>query len=394
MMTRDDLRELAQFQLESEDNCALSFYFQPRTPHNKSHREEAILAKDLVRQALRELKANSAHKPNGSTAEALGRILRIAEGLDGDRAHAKAVFACARTQFWREFDLPPQLAGTRLVVGRRFYLRPLAELLGAQPRLGVAVVDRQRARLFDLRLDVLTEREGLFRPLPRRGRSDGYAGYDAGHAERRVADDALHHFKHVAERLKEQAEQGVWERLIIGCHEQNWPELEAQLHPYVAQRLLGHFPADVHTASAEQISEQASRILLEFVEERRRKLVESALNQARGHGRGVTGLRKVLEAVERGEAQTLMIGEGFTAHAVECSACGHLDSHLVSSCAVCGAKTHELEDIGEALVPLAIRHDTELLYVADNAELDRVGNIAALLRYQTQKENPSIAAAS
>ena len=51
MMTREDIRELAAFQADS-DSCALSFYFQPRTPQNKSHKEEAILAKDLVRQAL------------------------------------------------------------------------------------------------------------------------------------------------------------------------------------------------------------------------------------------------------------------------------------------------------------------------------------------------------
>ena len=44
MITREDIRELAQFQVDDELGCALSFYFQPRTPQNKSHREEAILA--------------------------------------------------------------------------------------------------------------------------------------------------------------------------------------------------------------------------------------------------------------------------------------------------------------------------------------------------------------
>ena len=54
IMTREDIHELAQFQTKQGEACALSFYFQPRTPQNKSHREEAILAKDLVRNALRE----------------------------------------------------------------------------------------------------------------------------------------------------------------------------------------------------------------------------------------------------------------------------------------------------------------------------------------------------
>ena len=66
-------------------------------------------------------------------------------------------------------------------------------------QLGVVLVDRHRARIFDLRLGELTEREGLFQPLSRKARSDGYAGYDGGHAQRRVDDEVRHHFKAVAE---------------------------------------------------------------------------------------------------------------------------------------------------------------------------------------------------
>ena len=64
--------------------------------------------------------------------------------------------------FWREYDLPAQLSGTQLLIDRHFHLKPLAHLLGAFPSLGVVLVDRHRARLFDLRLGELTEREGFF----------------------------------------------------------------------------------------------------------------------------------------------------------------------------------------------------------------------------------------
>jgi hypothetical protein len=52
MITREEIRELAQFQAAG-DATALSFYFQPQRPQNKSHREEAILAKDLARKRKR-----------------------------------------------------------------------------------------------------------------------------------------------------------------------------------------------------------------------------------------------------------------------------------------------------------------------------------------------------
>jgi len=274
MITREDVRELAQFQCNKQESCALSFYFQPRTPQNKSHREEIILAKDLVRNALRESEKNG---KNGCTREDLNRILDLAGKMHGNPARAKAIFACSAENMWREFDLPPQLPGTQLFVNRRFHLKPLGPLLGAQPRLSVTVVDRHRARFFDLRLDELKERESLFHPLPRRGRSDGFGGYDGGHAERSVADEALHHYKMVAERLQEELEKGIWEKLIVGCHHSNWPEFEPHLHPYVKQRLLGHFSADVATVNNDQIRDEASRMLRQALDDRRQTLLREAL---------------------------------------------------------------------------------------------------------------------
>ena len=69
MITRDDIRELANFQ--SAEGCAITFYYQPSTPLNKSHREEAILVKDLIRDALREAEK---HGKNGRTRADLERI--------------------------------------------------------------------------------------------------------------------------------------------------------------------------------------------------------------------------------------------------------------------------------------------------------------------------------
>jgi len=39
-------------------------------------------------------------------------------------------------------------------------------------------------------------------------------------------------------------------------------------------------------------------------------------------------------------------------------------------------------DVAEAILPWVIRHDIELFYVKDDAALDAVGNIAALLRFR------------
>jgi peptide subunit release factor 1 (eRF1) len=382
-ITREQIRELAEF--HDERSCALSFYYQPSAPRNKAHKEDTILIKDLTREALRNLESKG--KKDCARAD-MDRILRLSGELRNNGTHGKAVFACAAQNIWREYDLPASLPSTQLFVDRHFHLKPIAYLLGASPLLGVVLVDRHRARIFDLRLGELTEREDLFHPLSRKGRSDGYAGYDGGHAQRRVDDETRQHFKNVAESLKVLLEKGVFEKWILACQDAHRSLLEPQLHSYVSQALIGRFHADVGHITPDEIRTHAQPIVERWQSERRRDLVGEALGRARGNGRGVTGLRRVLRSLELGEVQTLLVGENLQAHAVECSGCGHIDAHLVSVCPACGRATQEVVDVGEAILPWVIRRDIETFYVKDDPEFDKVGNIAALLRFRSENVQP------
>lgn len=403
-ITREQIRELAEFQ--DTNSGAVSFYFQPSTPRNKAHKEDTILIKDLVREAVHRLEGKSLEgKSNESSGQDnkkkkdaaradLDRVARLSGELRSNGTHAKGVFACAAQNIWREYDLPPTLSATQLFVDRHFHLRPLAHLLGAFPRLGVVLVDRHKARIFDLRLGELTEREGLFQTLSRKGRSDGYAGYDGGHAQRRVDDEARHHFKAVADTLKESLEKGVYEKWILGCQDVHRSQFEAQLHPYASAALLGRFQADPGHITREEIRTRSEQIVQQWQNDRRRELVTQAVSQARSRARGVTGLRRVLRSLELGEVQALLLGENFQSHAVECAGCGHIDAHLVNFCPICGKATQEIVDVGEAILPWVIRRDIEMFYVKDDPEFDKVGNIAALLRYRSENVQPIAPAAA
>ena len=389
-MTRDEIRELAAFQAdETKGACALSFYFQPDPPQDRSHRREAIVAKDVVKQAL---KSAAASGKNGSLHADLDRVLDLATNLRG--SSGRAVFACSAQNFWKEYELPPHLGGTHIYLQPHFQLKPLAALLGAQPALCVAMVDRQRARFFDLRLDDLHERGAIVHMLSRSATNYGYHGYEGGHAERRVADEALQHFKAVSERLRIDFEKGIWERLIVGCQDANWPEVESHLHPYVKQRLIGRFSADVASVSNEEIRDRAGAVLNRWITERGVKKASEALDFAKSNGRGVTGLRRVLQALETGEVQSIFLTENYSARAVECPHCGHIDAHLVPTCVACGHATRELTDVCDAIIPTAIRRDIELFYLKEHDGLDRAGNIAALLRFRSDQTSGQIAAAS
>ncbi|MDP9267883.1 MAG: hypothetical protein M3P27_06100 [Acidobacteriota bacterium] len=388
MITREELRTLTE--LEVAPAAAISFYFQPQRPQNKSHREEAILVKDLVRDALRTSERERGNGAGSVRADGvradLERILAMAEQLHGNHARAKAVFACGAKDIWQEFDLPARLPRTQLIVNSRFHVAPLALLLeGNERRCRIALVDRERARSFDLYQGEISERAAFVDAIPRRVRSDGYAGYEAGHRERHVDNEAMHHYKHVAEQLQAQALAGAFDLLLIGCHNENRSEIEPHLSAPLKQRLLGWFVVDPAVASAEQVREEAERRLEESRLSEQEGLVREVIGEASRNGRGALGLKHVLDSLERGEVQRLLLGDSFAATVAECSNCGHLDTRMVRNCAICGKPTHELTDVTDGLVLRALRDGVQLIRIAGDEEFERAGNIAALLRFRADQ---------
>ena len=95
--------------------------------------------------------------------------------------------------------------------------------------------------------------------------------------------------------------------------------------------------------------------------------------------------------MEQGEVQTLLIESSFAAPGVYCSNCGHIDMHMVKECSVCGRETREVEDISDALVGLALRNGVEIVYVPNDPDLQKAGNIAARLRFRAERGAERIA---
>jgi len=385
MITRREIRGLAEFQ--SARGCAVTFYYQPGAPPNQSHREEAILVKDLVRGALREAEKEGR---NEYARADLNRILELAERLHGNAGKAKAVFADSSENFWREFDIPAWLDKTRVMINRRFHLRPLAPLLEVNPRVCVCVVDRSKARLFDYQNEICKEVIGFFNELPRVGESAGGGGYDAGHISRRLSEFAKQHYKKVADTILKFFERGSCERLAVGIRDENWAEFESVLHPYLKKSLVGRFHADPDTATPQQLKDNLERLLGEHELTRHRGLVREVLGEAQRKARGAVGLRRVLRSLETGEIQTLLLGERFQAPGVECRYCGHVDMKLQPKCAICAHEVTEVEDISDAILGAALRGGIEVVYVQADYDLESAGNIAALLRFRAD-QNKAVA---
>lgn len=381
MITREELRQLAQVQ--SEDGCAVSFYFQPQTPQDKSHREEAILIKDLVRDALRRVERNGG---NAGLEEDLRKIMQMAEGLHNNHSRGKAVFACGKQGIWQELDVPPRLGRSQVIVNARFHLKPLVAARTGLPPTCISLVDRKKARIFELRGGILTQKPDLeFGPLPKVGKSDGYSGYDAGHRERHIDKEVTNHFRLYSESLLNLMNMEKLEALLIGCRDEAWADIEPTMHPFLRQKLAGRFLLDPIAATGEEVREYALRILEKNRQAEQQELVREAIGQASRNSRGAVGLRHVLTALERQEVQTLLVSRDFQAEAVECTNCGHLDTRMVKNCAVCNQETRHLNDVSDMLVDMALRNGAEIQFVDNNPDLERAGRVGAVLRFRADQ---------
>ncbi len=335
--------------------------------------------RDVLRKAER----------NGNDAalrQDLEKVLEIAEGLHGNHSRGKAIFACREQGIWHEFDVPPRLGRSQITVNSRFHLRPLVDAKSGLPRTCIALVNRKKARIFELQEAEITQKLDLeFGPSPAVPRSDGFQGYEAGHRERHVENTTMQHFKMFAESLVLLCNREKLEALLIGCQDDSWPEIEAQLPTALKQKLRGRFAIDVLSATAEEVRQHANRILTEAKLTERMALVREVMGESQRNGRGATGLKHVLNALERQEVQTLLLVRDFKAEAVECPNCRHLDTRMVKTCAVCGHETRALNDVCDSLVDLALRNGAEIRLVDSDADMEKAGHVAALLRFRADQ---------
>jgi len=206
-----------------------------------------------------------------------------------------------------------------------------------------------------------------------------------------LEDRELFH-QHTLPQLHTPDARKQFDALVFGCNDVNWSELHGQLHPEVAKRTLGHFSGEISSITNEKAAAEAHGVKKESLRKHHYSLFNETLDGARSNGRGVTGLRRVLRATELGEVDTLIMSQDYSARAVECTNCRHLDSHLVPYCPVCGRATRVLEDVCEALVPITLRNHLRLVLLPPDETLDRVGNIAALLRFRADRNTNQLLA--
>lgn len=295
-----------------------------------------------------------------------------------------AVFSCAPEKYFRSYSLAVSTRD-RVRVSEHPHVKPLADLLDSYGGYGVALIDKQGARMFYFHLGELREQEGVMgeavRHTKRGGASTvpGRRGGVAGRTNRaeEVVDRNMREAAEFAARFF--AENNV-RRILIGGADSNLAPFRNQLPKAWQSLIVGTFPISM-TAGKDEVLERAMQIGTEVENQRETELIKTLVtNASKGRG-GVMKLEGTLRAVHEGRVQTLVICDGFRAPGYRCLGCGYVTSQQQEKCPYCGNVFEQIPDAVEMAVRKVMQQggDVEVLHEGQNTE--RLGHIGALLRY-------------
>ena len=379
MIPRETLKRLAG--IYSEQGTAISFYFKPETPQNKSHQAEPILIKDKVRELLGSL----SEIPRKGAGDDLQRILRMSEELRTN-PRPKGIFASKEHNLWIDLDLPiaPE---TRLSTAKYFQLAPLFAASQDEPRCCIVVLDREKTRVFRMRGPEILEQSEVLDEEPREVRNTGTGG--SSKAERQREEPVKQHFKFVADHLLYYFDRDEYELLIIGVRDDLWAEFEPKLHPSLRQILIGRFSADPGLIRIEEVREQARKLFEQQRNSEIQELLQTVYGESQRNGLGAVGLAGVMDALEMGEVDTLLISDQELGPAAECVNCGHLMPEAAATCEICNQQTRIFESATECLLRRIIAtNNIDLEILHKHPQLEGLGGIAAQLRFRADQSTP------
>jgi peptide chain release factor subunit 1 len=316
--------------------------------------------------------------------EDVSAILRYFDHEHDWSGRSVAVFSCASDQFLRAYSLAVPVR-SRVRVGNQPHVKPLADLLDSYGGYGVALVDKQGARLFYFHLGELREQEGMLGETVRhtkrgggsqatgtRGGVAGTTGYEDEITERNAkeaVDFATHFF----------AENNV-RRVLIGGTDDNVALFRSQLPKAWQSLVVGVFPISM-TASHGEVLEKAMGIGLEAERRREERQIEALVtNAAKGRG-GVVDLDDTFAAIREGRVQTLIIRDGYRTAGTRCKSCGYISPVELEHCPFCGGECETIEDVVELAVHQVMTSGGEVQVLHMDQAVSNFNQIGALLRY-------------
>lgn len=370
VLTQDDIRDLAA--VRSNGHLITSCYLDVDGGRYVRAADYERALDSMVRRVRQRLEVDP------SVEADLKRIVdRVAEGFDRSTTRGVAIFASDALDLFTVHQLPVSVRN-ELIVNPAPAVGQLELVLQQCQRIAVLAADKQHARVFVYCLGELVAQAERTDDI---GRDyDNVGEHDRGGPEHHREEMAHQHLRNTAELAWSVYQETGFDNVVIAATDPVASELERDLHPYLRQRLRGRLdlPASASEADLRRAALQAER----DIEAAREAALVEELRAAVGAngGRGVAGLKPVLDALGDRRVERLLISDGYTAEGWRCESCDRLAT-VGRECSACGAEMVHVDDVVEEAVEAALGQSCKVEVCNGNADLDVLGRIGALLRY-------------
>ncbi len=372
VLTHRRFAELAAVTCDEGPVVSLYLDLSPQNRHNDAWE---IAFKTAARVALA---ANDA-RPDADVVRAeIARMERWIREHAARMGRGAALFSCPARELWWSISLPIALP-TRLRIGRRPYLRPLARVRDEHDRFAVVLLDNQRARLFLSQLGSLEEVADIIEETP-----DQHNEGSRSRLRFRRSRDAhvMWHAGAVAHATEMILERFEARHLLVSGSPQVLAEYRAALPAHVLRRWAGEFALAIDASTSEIIA--AIEPVQRRVEAREETETIRRLENWISTGRGVWGLAAALGRLEERRVMTLVVHDRYRAAGGECLNCRLLLVAGAPSCPACGGPVEAVEDVVDAALERAVVQEAGLELVRSEegrALLPVAEPIGALLRF-------------
>ena len=351
-------------------------------PRDRSRGKYLIKVKNRVKSALQSLPRLGLHREiSDEVARDLNRVQEFLR-LPGNLPHSQglAIFACEGLGLFEMVPLPV-VHRSRLAVDTSPLVRELASVEEEFGRLLTVVLDRSRARFFQVTAYESQEVSGL-RSESTRGKrfhsdNDGTSGWGEHTYNNRIRQEKQRHYEAIARELFAMDRRHPAHGIVLAGGDAG--AVEPFLHTYLAERLIGTVRLNPKDATPATVHAATLAVREGFERASERALVREMLEGV-GSGWGVNGLGPALKALARGQVRSLLVNSDASMPGFRCGDSGRL-ALTESECRGEGEPIPVLDIVDDAIEE-ALRQRVDVNVVYEPEARDSIDNLGALLRFR------------
>lgn len=381
MDMKSEIKKLARLEEGPHPFCSL--YINTKWDDEQQRERIRLFTKNQLKKGFDQLKERGDRRKIFIEDQKL--IERYVEGLVRrnyeEGVNGMAIFSCSGSKtfltypsvisFENEFflsDLPT--------------LRPLVRLSSQYHNTLAVMVDTDSAKLFEVSLEGQIAESSIESYVP--GRHD-QGGWAQMRYQRHIKDHMDKHHKEVAEQLTELFDSGKWKRVVLIGQDRILANFKTFLPERIKQQITDTFSMDFAEERSKVLRRIFERLFQKEREEVSRQIQELKERTPQG-GLATLGLNGTLEAVNKGQVQTLYLLTSFSLSGGKCRQCGSLTLSYPSNdpsipCPLCKGKS-KIVSLGEEMMRFVLCQDGEVNWTEENSILKENDGIGASLRFR------------